>query len=94
MEKGCQEGKAHEETEIASTYDRALAGESYSGGEEKALYGKHPGTGKYVDGIRRRAGKHKEAEKISKDTDKLIDEIVFRLYGLNKQEIGIVRGEN
>ncbi len=27
-------------------------------------------------------------------TDELIDEIVFRLYGLNKQEIGIVRGEN
>ena len=26
-------------------------------------------------------------------TDDLIDEIVYRLYGLSKEEIGIVKGE-
>ena len=39
LEKGCEEGKADEETKIASTYDKAMERESYSGGEEKALYG-------------------------------------------------------
>jgi hypothetical protein len=70
LEKGCQEGKAHEETEIASTYDRALAGESYSRGEETLVSGKHPGASESVNGIRRRAGKYKDAEEISKDTEK------------------------
>jgi hypothetical protein len=31
---------------------------------------------------------------VNLNAGELIDEIVFRLYGLNKQEIGIVRGEN
>ncbi len=69
LEKGCQEGKAYEKTGTSDTHDSAMERESYSGGEEMLVSGKHPRAGESVNGIRRRASKHKDAKKISEDIE-------------------------
>lgn len=62
--------KAHEKKEIASSYDRTLEREADPGRKKTDLSGEHTRTGKRVHGIRRRARKPEDADKISEDIER------------------------
>jgi fido (protein-threonine AMPylation protein) len=62
--------KAYEKKKSASSYDKTLEGEPDSGRKEADLSGEHPRTGKRVHGVRRRARKLEDAERISEDIER------------------------
>ncbi|MCG2721489.1 MAG: Eco57I restriction-modification methylase domain-containing protein [Thermodesulfovibrionales bacterium] len=66
LDKGYQYEKADE----TDKHDRALESKPDAGREEETLSGKHPTTGKRVHGVRRRAGKSQDAERVSEDIER------------------------
>ncbi len=56
--------------EKAKKHSGRVADKSHAGGKKKALSGKHSKAGTCVDGLRRRARKPEDAERVSEDPEK------------------------
>jgi len=59
--------KAKRKAKSKTKRGRTLADKPFAGGKEKALSGKHSGPGLRVHGVRGRAGKPQDAERVSED---------------------------
>jgi Alw26I/Eco31I/Esp3I family type II restriction m6 adenine DNA methyltransferase len=66
-----QNGKSYEKAESSEEPDRPVADGTYDRGKEKSISGKHPAAGTRIHGIRRRARKPKDAEKIPDGTEEV-----------------------
>jgi len=62
-------GYKDEKTKISKEHSRAVEDDSLAGGKKKAVSGKHPGAGKRVYGVRGRARKPEDAERISEESE-------------------------
>jgi CRISPR-associated endonuclease/helicase Cas3 len=60
---------ADEKAKIKTKRGRTLADKPFAGGKEKALLGKHSGPGLRVHGVRGRAGKPQDAERVSEESE-------------------------
>jgi len=64
-----QERSADEKAKSPKELSGTLADKPYAGRKEKTLSGKHSGAGQRVYGVRRRAGKPQDAERVSEDSE-------------------------
>lgn len=75
------------------TLDESLAwSEEGFKGFAKLLVGKISGLSDLLDVYRRHAPEYRRLSQQLADTDQLIDQIVYRLYGLTEEEIALVEG--
>ncbi len=61
--------KAKRKAKSKTKRGRTLADKSFAGRKEKTVSGKHPGPGVLVYGVRGRAGKPQDAERVSEDAE-------------------------
>jgi hypothetical protein len=63
-----QNGNANEKTEASAEHNRAV-GEPVAGGKEGKVSGDHPGASARIHGVRGRARKPEDAERISEESE-------------------------
>lgn len=85
----CQEGKVKYQSASRRFLDWSCCRLLYSG----LLAGPVDNMAGIVRAYRRHAGTVQELDACIAGTDSLIDQIVYRLYGLSEEEIAIVEGE-
>ena len=64
-----EKGHGYESKENSKKHSGTLADGPVTGGEEEAVYGEHSGAGARVHGVRRRARKTKDAQRVSEEPE-------------------------
>ncbi|RJQ55479.1 MAG: hypothetical protein C4526_03520 [Nitrospiraceae bacterium] len=64
-----EKGISNEKAEVSKEHSRAMEDKPLSGGKKEEISGKHPRSGKRVHGVRRRARKPENAERISEEPE-------------------------